>query len=692
MQFINPTMLYGLLAVLIPIAIHLFNFRKYRKVYFSNVRLLNQFRKKTRKRSRLLHYLVLASRIAAIVFLVIAFAQPYFPAPSGIQAGKLNSVSIFLDNSYSMEAAGEQGRLFDDARNIAISIAGAYDADDHFQLLTNDFEGKHQRFVSREEFVQLVRETVLSPSVQSLEAIHARQRDLINRNRTPAAAAYVLSDFQQSTLLSALPDSSASYSTFLVPLKNKKTGNLYIDSCWFSNPVIRHNEVANLQVSLKNVSGNDLEKIPVKLMINGFQRAVAGADIPAGGSATVTLSFNNPETGTFKATVEINDFQVTFDDVYYFTYNVSSSIPVLAINEGEPNPYLSSVFSLDSTISFSNVNTRQVDYSTLPSYRLIVLNELKSISSGALRELSAYVNQGGNLLILPSFEAGTEPLNQLAAALAISGANHTDTARVLVAGINTNHPVFRDVFEREVAKDENINLPVIRKHVRYVQASNSRGETLITLENGDPLLIAVNTGNGTIYQSAIPFTDIAGNFPRHAVFVPSLLNIAFQSDDIQPFMHYTGTTVGIRVYENIKGGDQVFRLKNLQEDHEFVPEMRKIDGVYYLFVKNQANKAGFYDLAYGDQTISILAFNFNRKESDLRVPDMDALEKLTANIPGLSIMDENAASITSAITGNTSGKKLWKWFIAAAMLMLLAESLLLRFFQQWQVSRAQSVN
>jgi hypothetical protein len=40
MQFLFPTFLWSLLAVGVPIAIHLFNFRRTRRVYFSNVSLL----------------------------------------------------------------------------------------------------------------------------------------------------------------------------------------------------------------------------------------------------------------------------------------------------------------------------------------------------------------------------------------------------------------------------------------------------------------------------------------------------------------------------------------------------------------------------------------------------------------------------------------------------------------------------
>ena len=79
MQFVNPLFLLGLLAISIPVIIHLFNFRKFRKVYFTNVKFIEELRQQTQKHSQLKHLLVLLMRILAIVSLVLAFAQPYIP-------------------------------------------------------------------------------------------------------------------------------------------------------------------------------------------------------------------------------------------------------------------------------------------------------------------------------------------------------------------------------------------------------------------------------------------------------------------------------------------------------------------------------------------------------------------------------------------------------------------------------------
>lgn len=125
-------------------------------------------------------------------------------------------------------------------------------------------------------------------------------------------------------------------------------------------------------------------KIPVKL-INGRQRAVAAVNIKAGGSAEVSLPFANPQPGIMEGMIEISDYRVTYDDIFYFVFKVSDKIPVLVVNAREENSYLNSVFKLDSVINLTQVVAGKTDYSSFPEYRLIVLNDLRTITSGAIQ-------------------------------------------------------------------------------------------------------------------------------------------------------------------------------------------------------------------------------------------------------------------------------------------------------------------
>jgi len=114
MSFVSPLFLYGLFALAIPILIHLINFRRYRKVWFTNVRFLAEIKQERQRQSHLKQWILLAIRLLIVAFLVFAFAQPYLPSTlNSDKKQHQQGVSIFIDNSFSMDAVGSEGKLID---------------------------------------------------------------------------------------------------------------------------------------------------------------------------------------------------------------------------------------------------------------------------------------------------------------------------------------------------------------------------------------------------------------------------------------------------------------------------------------------------------------------------------------------------------------------------------------------------
>ena len=109
MTFLHPAFLWGLTALAIPIVVHLFNFRRYRTLYFSNTQFLKELHEETRRQSQLKKWIILFLRMAAITSLVLAFAQPVpKTTDSPFQHGNAY-VQLYIDNSFSMENQAEQG-------------------------------------------------------------------------------------------------------------------------------------------------------------------------------------------------------------------------------------------------------------------------------------------------------------------------------------------------------------------------------------------------------------------------------------------------------------------------------------------------------------------------------------------------------------------------------------------------------
>ncbi|MCX6248883.1 MAG: BatA domain-containing protein [Bacteroidetes bacterium] len=688
MVFAQPLFLIALTALAIPVIIHLFNFRKYKKIYFTNVKFIAEIKQETKKRSQLKHLLILLARLLAVACLVFVFAQPYLP--SSIRQKKLKgsqAVSIYIDNSFSMEALASGGRLLDEARSKAIEIADACRPSDLFQLLTADFEGRHQRLVSRDEFRTLVEEVKISPAVRSLSEVMKREEDMFSGVRNMNPVAYIISDFQRTTsgVTNVKPDTAISW--FFVPVVAAKQNNLFIDTAWFDNPVLQPLQPAKLRVKIRNSSDERLEKIPLQLAINNTQKSVASFAVDPHSETTVVLPFTNNAAGVQSGTLSVPDYPVTWDDKLYLSYPIASAVPILSINGDKPSRFLDALFASDSSFIFRNSGDKQLDFSSFGRYPLIIMNGVKEISTGLRQEFLRYVMNGGNILIFPPDKADLRAYNELLSGFGAPVITSTDTTRLNVSELNTESMIFRDVFERDasgkIILPENADLPRVLKHYTLNRASKSATEDLMKLQNGQAFLTVTKSGKGQVYLSAVSLDDKASNFPKNSVFVPVLYKIAILSVPAIHLYYSLSADNGIVIENDSLKNKEVYKIRKLDSDFESIPETKSNGSVTLIYPRGQIREAGLYEIMEGSRNVEGVAFNYDRRESDLSCYTGDELNALLkrSEVKYFAVLKGKQASLSKQIRDINQGTPLWKYFVLGALACLLAEIMLIRLWK-----------
>ena len=688
MQFVNPFYLFGLLAAAIPIIIHLFNFRRFRKVYFTNVRFLQELKQETQKQSQLRHLLILAMRILAIAALVMAFAQPYIPfSEKQSNLTSRNAVSVFVDNSFSMEAVGTNGTLLDESKQKAREIVSAYKSTDIFQLLTCDFEGRHQRMVTRDEFLTMLEVVKISPSVHTFSEIVRRQYDLLKNETSSRRTSYLISDFQKSAYDNIDFQQDSSIRTYLVPLKSSALANVYIDTCWFAQPTQQPGKTSLLMARVWNKSENDLEKIPLKLMINDQQKSVASLDIKAGMSTSVELPFTVYKAGPQNGLLQVSDYPVTYDDKFYFSFDVLNSINVLAINGGNENRFLDALFAQDSSVRLTNMSEKSLDYGRLTQFDLIILNEIPGISTGLAEEIKRYVTNGGTILFIPASNTDITSYNSFLSSLHAPSYQKIDTIDTKVVRLSEESYLFRDVFERQQGKQAvstNTDLPKVSNHFPITFTSAMLTVPLMSMLNGREFLTFTNSGIGQVLQLAVALDSKFSNFQQQALFVPVLYNIALISHPSHSLYSIIGDNKMIRISTTVPSGDKVYKIKSLESDFEMIPQLNTSGNMVSVFVGNQIPMAGNFSLMDGKNILTSLSFNYNRGESDLSCISAGEMESILnkAHLSTFSVLKTGQKPLNEVIAQMNSGTQLWRYFIWFALLLLLTEILLIRFFKK----------
>lgn len=675
MQFLYPTFLFALAALAIPIILHLFYFRRFKKVYFTNVRFLKEVKEETSARSKLRNLLVLLMRLLAITFLVLTFAQPFIPQDVEVKKGQ-KVVSVFVDNSFSMSALSQDVPLLEKAKQRAREIIQAYAIDDEFQILTNDFEGRHQRLISQEDALNLVDEIKISPSVKEISKVLTRQKQTLNSSTSENQVAYIVSDFQRNiTDIEQHPDTTMEIN--LVPLQSVQERNISIDSAWFDAPVQMVNQTNALIVQVRNLSNETADNVRLSIRYEGQNKPVGTLSIPPLSIASDTVNITIKRTGWHEAELEITDYPIQFDDKYHFAFNVADQINVLIINEDGPNRFLNAAFSGLEYFEITNLLSRNLDYSQFSNFQLIVTNDLATISTGLAFELKQYVNNGGNLLVFPGRNANIGTYKSFLTSFPANEIELFETLERNVGSINTDEFIFKDVFENQYA---NLKLPVTQGNYKMSNYGTRREERLLVYRDGASYLSKYRIGQGHLYLCASPLSDDYSDLVRNGeIFIPMIYKMAISSGRYRNIAYTIGKDDVLNADHQGNSVELVYKLKG--EKEEFIPQQRIVGSKVILGINNQIKEAGFYNLFLNPgEDLEKYAFNYNRKESILDYYNKEDLKDYVGD--KVNIIDTNGSAVlTAKIEERSQGVVLWRWCLILALIFFAVEILLLRFWK-----------
>ncbi len=665
MIFSQPAFLWGLLAVAIPIIIHLFNFRRYRKVYFSNVERLNELHTEQRRRSNVRQWLVLVARVLAIMMLVLAFAQPVIPKHDAMVRTGSTAVSIYLDNSFSMDNATSDGSLLDDARRKVREIADAYSASDRFQLMTNDMKGIEMRWLSRDELLTVLDEVSLSAAAPMMSSVASRQLDFLLQGSAHNRHAYLISDFQQTTAdLDALPTDSTVFFT-LVPLNAVEADNLFIDTVVLDAPAYFTGGSVYAEVHLRNSGSRDAEQVPVKLFVDGRERALATVDIAADATAKATLRFSLDHGGWVDGRVTIEDYPITFDDHYHFALHVDDRIRLLEIDGGgRRNECIGRLFSNDSAITYHQATQLHHD---LNDYDLVVLNEPKALSSGEVQQLARWVDEGGSLLLIPPEKVATG-INELLGSLQAPRLERWTQRAVKANTIDYGNALYRGVFN---GRSEEMEMPTVQGHYTFGNGTAIK-QTVVGLADGGDLLCVTPASQGRLYLFTTPLDASHTDFTGQALVIPTLYNMALYSRPLPPVSHTLGDTDPIVLQGDYDPNAPPPALTDGNET-SLLPNLRRVGNRWQLMLHGDLTHDGIYTLA--DEH---LAFNYPRRESQMNFLSHADIEHSIDGRDNISLVVNSAKPLTDELRARDSGRQLWRLCIVLALIALAAETILLK--------------
>jgi hypothetical protein len=640
MQFKHPELLYFLFLLVIPILVHLFQLRKFKTEYFTNVKFLKELVIQTRKSSKLKKYLLLAVRLLLLAFLIIAFAQPFFKAKDSKNA--TNELYIVLDNSFSMQAKGQKGELL---KRAVQDLLEHTPENANFSLITCSDNYWNTDIKSIQKELQNLQYSAAPFQLDNLLAKIKAHKSAFNKDIVVITDAVGMKSNQ-------LKENKDDDNLYVIIPKAEKTNNISIDSVFINQTLDKFYEIG---VKL-SAFGDGFKDIPIALYNKNKLIAKTLLNFE---TKTKIVNFTIPKED-FHGYLTISDNSLEYDNNYFFSLLKPQKSNVISIGESEKSRFLSKIYTT-TEFNYSNFLLQSLDYNILDKQDAIILNEVKDIPQALQTTLKSFVEKGGNLIVIPNSESTIATMNTFLSKYGGIQFKSIGTSEKSITKINFSHPLFSSVFEKKI---ENFQYPTTKTSF---EISNS-APMVLGYSDQTSFLSAFQNGISSVYVFAAPINKANSNFQNSPIIVPTFYNMgqnaqkagitALIIDENKPFIVATQL-----------GKDEIVTVKNDQES--FIPEQQILNSKVKLIFNNNPKKAGNFGVFNNNQALEKISFNYNRTESNL--------SSINTNCFSDYKEISNVDSIFDTLKANRTDNQLWKWSVIIALLFVVLEVLIQKF-------------
>ena len=640
MQFKHPEILYFLFLLVIPILVHLFQLRHFKKEYFTNVRFLKELSIQTRKSSKIKKWLLLATRLLLLIFIIIAFAQPFFKAKDSKNSS--NEMYIVLDNSFSMQAKGQKGELL---KRAVQELLENTPENQTFSLITNSETFWNTDIKSIRTELQNLKYSALPFQLESAMAKIKSRKSAFNKDVVIITDAVGLEPKQ---LKSINPD----FNTYFIIPEAEQKNNTSIDSVFIHQTLDDFYEIG-LKLS---AFGEKNKEIPVALY---NQNKLIAKTLTKFETKDKTIYFTIPKKD-FHGYASITDNGLEYDNSLYFSISKPKKNNIISIGTPEKSNFLSRIYTNDE-FNFNNFAIETLDYNAIEKQNTIVLNEMDEIPQALQTTLKSFVEKGGNLVLIPSAKTSMANLNPFLKIFGNIQFKSMENKEKLITKINFNHPLFSGVFENKI---DNFQFPKT-KNSFSISSSNP---AVLYYEDQNAFLTSIGNAISSVYVFTAPINLENSNFQQSPLIVPTFYKMGINNQN----NGVNALTIGNNnpfYIDAIVSKDEILKVKNEMET--FIPVQQILNDKVKLTFNDFPEQAGNFGIYNQKERLQNISFNYNRNESDLA----------QANENGLSeykIIDSIETVFNSLQTDRTDNQ-IWKWFVIFALLFLLTEMAIIRF-------------
>lgn len=679
MNFLNPFVLFGLVAASIPIILHLINLRKQKTIEFSTLKFLKELQKSSIKKLKIKQWLLLLLRTLLIIFAVLAFSRPTIESSlPGFTEYSNTSMIILLDNSYSMDISDENGSRFRQSKKIATTLINSMKEGDQaivLPLATVNPLRSYAWSTSKDQLNQKLEEIRIGTTKSNLATNLKFSSILMKEANNLNKLVYLVSDMQ-SNIIAELDtnkyfDKDISLLVANVGRNSKKVfSNLSIDSARITSTIIQKDRPIEIEVFVKNHSDRKVTDNLISLDYNDTKVAQQTVDIAPNETKSFVISAPYSGSGIVRGNIQLESDELLPDNNYYFAFNIPKQPFVTIFSDGS-NLFLDAILkNMQNINAISGYTYIQNVREFQPGKEKILIVSKDEVNKNDLSELSNLQSNNAKVIFFAPKNNLTEFVtNADRLGISIKEIAKYDVNPAEFTKVDKLHPIFSGIFIGETANQKEVESPSIR-----VEIPSQNGRSIIETQTGN-FLSQHDMGNSTILYYSVPLNTEWSNFPVLGIF-PSLLykSITYLNTSYDENIEGKVSQNTLLISEDLSGSSKFNILT--PDGNESFAEANRVANNYVLQIDDRSQFGNYLVKNNNQQIVAYYSINPDKTESDLLALDDETFKKSMSQVgidsKNISILEDDR-NIEESIQRAKLGTELWQLFLALALLCGLTE-------------------
>jgi len=677
MTFMSPLLLWGLLAAIIPIIIHLISLSKTKEMEFSSIRFLEEMKHESIRKLKIKQWLLVLLRTLMIISLALMIARPTTKGfISSWLSGDVDSRAVvIIDNSASMSLMGDNGSLLENIKLQSKSLIRKLDEKSFVEIYQSNpmkliYSGKQDRAQRISNAINSIPQTATMDQLWSviITAIKSAEQHEINKE------CFIFSDLQ------SLPDTSTvnQFQNELYEWKLYFIGqepvqdNIGIYEVLPVSQVKLPDHLMKLNTRVKNEGKIEKRNISIELYLNNERVGqVVTAFNPTKAKEFIFQAYPG-KSGIIRGKITIPDDDFDYDNYQSFELSIPKQISCMLIGESIEDVFLleealQSISGENEYIFLSRKIMPAIEKIFLEDTDVLILHRPDKISMKALDDIQRFIARGGGLIWISNTD-DIQTSSSIESALKLPyyvQSIHAGTeAFYEVERTQTQHALFDELTVRKLSAE----LPEVYSYNRVRPRLNQN--VILAMHNGDPFLIEYRLMGGHVYYFSSPFGLDWNDLALRGLFVPLLhrMLILLATDESNTMPVYAGESKKIimtKEFLNAKwevyspSGRQILLIPDYNKEVLIVENTDEL-GSYEIYANGEFYTAFSTRLAHHERPIN-------------RVPG-----QLIANTIGSTQAQyiSPGQSTSTVLQDLRYGKALWRNFLILAIIIFLIETIM----------------